>query len=207
MLEEKDDYAHLIDLHNVDKRVLIDAEVNRSINEDDFYSTMLDEQVKIKIFRDLFKIVESGSLVEQNFDRAKDLVMNILRDSQNFENSIIFIGANEILSFLNRLRWDKQEDILFDIKFKQSEEADYICHINNIPVYKITYFDINYCLLVDSNIFRKVIIKKFDENIYVDLDYKENGDNIEKGLLKISFYIKTIFSKNLRSHKYTFNPN
>lgn len=206
-LEEKEEYAHLIDLHNVDKRVLIDAKVNRSIHEDDFYSTMLDKQVKIKIFRDLFKTIESGNLIEQNFERVNDLVMNIIRDSQNYKDSIIFIGANEILSFLNRLRWDKQEDILFDIKFKQSEEADYICHINNIPVYRITYFDINYCILVDSNIFRKVIIKKFDENIYVDLDYKENGENIEKGLLKISFYIKTIFSKNLKSYKYKFNSN
>ena len=207
ILEEKDDYAYLINLNNVDKRILLDAEVNRSINEDDFYSTMLDKQVKIKIFRDLFKIVESGSLVEQNFIRVKDLVMNIIRDSQNFKNSIILIGESEVLSFLNRLRWDKQEEILFDIEFKQTNEANYVCHINNIPVYSITYFDINYCLLIDSNIFEKVIIKQFDKDIYVDLDYKENEDNIEKGLLKISFYIKTIFSKNLRSYKYTFNSN
>lgn len=202
-LEENPQYKHLIDLHNVNKRDLISAKVNRSVNEDEFYSSMLNEQFKIKVFRDLFKVINTNCYTSE-YTNEKSLIMNMLSDSKNIENAIILIGSNAIISFIYKLRWDKNEEISFTIDFQQNDESDYICHINDIPVYRIDYFDIDYCLLFEKNILKEITIKKFDNETFVNLEYQENKGCLEKGLLKISFFIKTYFLQTNNCFKYSF---
>jgi len=86
-------------------------------DEDDFYSSMLDEHVKIKIFRDLFKTLNTNCSTSV-YNDEKSLIMNMLGNSKDIENTIILIGSSTIISFLYKLQWDATEEISFIIEFR-----------------------------------------------------------------------------------------
>lgn len=192
-----------ISLHNVDKKSLIDDEINRSINEDDFYAGLVEEQVNIYIYRAIFNDI---LYVEKEFDNEPELIVNMLKDSSVSSNMIILIGEYEISSFIHSLSWNKDIEVPFKVTRKDGYANGYLCHINNIPAYQIENFNIDFCLLVNKNIFESVKIKE-DNGIFVNLKYELDTKELNQGILNISYYMDVILNKESINYKYIYKSD
>ncbi|MDD3500416.1 hypothetical protein [Sulfurovum sp.] len=197
-------YFMHINLSNVEKRNLIEDYDQHSVNEDSFYANLVKNEVEIKIYRDMFSYIETNQLITstESYDDEMNLLVSMLQDS-NIDN-VIFIGSQNVLSLLYRIRWDKTIDIPFNIIFDKTDEDDYICTINNIPVYSLRKLKIDYCLLIKKSFFKSLTFKKYDEGIFVDTSYTENTDDLTKGILRITYGIKVSLDENVKIKKYIF---
>lgn len=190
-----------INLNGINKRDLIETNRER-YNEEKSYTELINRQVYIKLFRDIFNKIDYK---EKEFSSEEDLIVNMLRDRDTIQNSIIFIGSMIIRQYLRRLIWDKNDDLPFSIKYENVIEKDYLCHINDIAVYSIKNFDINYCLLLNLEIFKDVNTKRFENDYFVDLTFNEDSDNRNNGSFKIKYLIEANFDNSYDSFKYIIN--
>ncbi|TLP36213.1 hypothetical protein [Arcobacter arenosus] len=188
-----------LNIQGINKRDLISNEINKSY-EEDTYSELMNKQVYIKLFRDIFNKIDYKN---KEFISEEDLIINILRDKILIKNSIIFIGSNKVRSYLRKLIWENNDNVPFTVKNANTIENDYLCHINDTPVYSIYNFKIDFCLLINLDIFKQVEIKVFDNKYFVDLKFMEYEDKTNSGLLQIEYSIESIFNSNYDCYKYT----
>ncbi|RYA23372.1 hypothetical protein CRU96_08385 [Malaciobacter halophilus] len=191
-----------INLNGINKRDLIDTKEERFNDKNELYTDLITKQVYIKLFRDIFNKID---YIDKEFNFEEDLIVNILRDKDTIKNSIIFIGSNIIIEYLHRLAWDNNDNLPFRVKYENVVEEDYLCHISDIAVYSISNFNINYCLLLNLEIFKDVNIKRFENDYFVDLTFNENSDNRNNGSLKIKYLMEANFDNSYDSFKYIIN--
>ena len=172
--------------------------------QDDFLKSDVAEQVTIKCFEQLDKI----KWQEKAFTNHLKLLEKAVEDSQNIKQPIMFISSLELWQLLDLNKYKlatTEQKLPFNIVTETGRGDFYICHVEDIAVYKYPYKNDNFSILVSQEIFKKITIKKFDENRYVTFKYPEK-DAIT-GDLRVEFGIDCKFDAKLYGSAFKYSTD
>lgn len=193
-------FKFTVNLNGINKRNLIEGDIQNAFNEDTFFEEVMEDKVDIKVFSNIFNNILYKDFV---FTNIKDLLIGILEKVNNSENEIVLVCESKIVRFLLELKWNKKE-VPFQVVFRDIVDTSYICDLNGISVHSIRGFsNTNYCLLCNKNIFEEIKFKKFNDEFFVDLEFKEEKQN--EGKFVITTFIETIFDTNSKNYKFILN--
>ena len=120
----------------------------------------------------------------------------------------MFISSLELWQLLDLNKYKlatTEQKLPFNIVTETGRGDFYICHVEDIAVYKYPYKNDNFSILVSQEIFKKITIKKFDENRYVTFKYPEK-DAIT-GDLRVEFGIDCKFDAKLYGSAFKYSTD
>jgi hypothetical protein len=173
--------------------------------QDDFLKSDVAEQATISCFYQLLDNI--NNLQENKFANNLSLLEQAVEDSKKIEQPIMFISSLELWKLLDLNKYKlatTEQKLPFNIKTETGRGDFYICHVENIAVYEFPYKNDNFSILVHQEIFKKITIKKFDENRYVDVNFKPADKNAIVGDLIVKFGIDCKFDDKLQEYAFKY---
>jgi hypothetical protein len=140
---------------------------------------------------------------EISFENIETLFIETVENAQklielNF-TPIIFVCSDDIEWELKNRIYDKKfQD--FSIENFENKEENYVCHIDNVEVYKLSVNDGNYIILTSIEMFDEIIFNKFSNDIYSKINILDTNSEIKK-VISFNYGMKLNLKRNL-SYKY-----
>lgn len=195
-----------IKIHNITnfhkKDVAQNVEISRAINENDWLDDLMQKRVTGVIFSKLLQHIKEQSRV---FETPQQIVQQIITDSKLIIKKglkpILFISDWKIQSFLEEVLWNEDSTLPFVLRQDDGYPNEYICHLEDIAVYRFSSIKPKSNVLLVKELFDTVTIKKISENKYVNAVFNPDTDNELEGTLELSFWMDVKFN-DYTSYKY-----
>ena len=213
-IEYVDDFQSDLVITNVPKydksNVSKGINVDRASNEEEFLNSIISRRATTVSFHQLLK---QCHWKETKFIDAISVISQAVTDSLSIESEklspVLFIGPWDVYHLIESSKWqyNESEILPFKITTESGKNDNYVCHLAGIEVYKFPFDKFNYSILLPMETFQSINIKRFDENRYVDADFKTVSENDLTGTLSLSFGIECEF-KPVKCFKYiSLNPD
>lgn len=177
-------------------------EVNRAVNEDEW----LDDAVKQNVSNNLFNaLCDIEGNIERSFETNHDLLKRVSTDiktnaSKNSDMKF-FVGPWSVHRYLTDISYSSRDSEGLDIERRNGFGNTYICHLEGCPVYQLPYRWAKFSLLVPDELFDTLTFKKFENDRFVDVSYKDLDDDTLKLTLVLKYYMEPTF-RNLPIYRY-----
>jgi hypothetical protein len=172
-------------------------EVNRPLNEGELLKEFIVQRLVIEVFDRLFRDMSWQS---NQYEDSLVLLSQAVEDSKFIKNNgltpIMFIGPWSLYHLIENSKWRYSRDdnrLPFDIAIESGREESYVCHLNDIEIYRIPFIKVDFSVLVPKESFRKIKIKRFGEGRYVDVNFTTKSDSDLTGTLSLTFGIECEF--------------
>ncbi len=171
-----------------------DIEVNRAINEDGWLDNIVNQSVSSNLFGALCRIKNTKT---SEFDSNADLLKHVSADinlmKKENDPPLFFVNSWGVLYLLSDLSYGDSSSIDFNVDRRNGFGNDYICHIEGIPAYQMSYIDRNFCILISERSFESVSFTRFDEQRYVNVQDEDYDSETLKLTLVLSYFMKLDF--------------
>ena len=175
------------------EKVAKNIDTIRAINEGDWLKDLTKNDIQVNILRKLLRYTTSDSKVYTN---EENNIIDISALSKNIINPILFSGSYELNRLLLDARYEQDLADKFDISFIDGYGRNYICHVNNIIVYRIHFSDVNFSLLTTKDLFKSIEIGKVAKRQFVKVNY-EPSENKNIGELSINYWMQVSLAEGL----------
>lgn len=176
------------------KNIAKNINTNRAINEEGMLKEAINENIKINILKALLWYKNSDSKVylneENNINDISELGKSII-------NPILFSGSSKLNRFLRDAKYKQDVADKFNISFIDGYGKYYICHIDNIIVYRILFSDVNFSLLTTKNLFESIKFTIVAERQFVKVNYEPSEENENIGILSLNYMMGVKFKEDL----------
>jgi len=169
------------------KEIALGVEIDRAINEDDYISGIISNQLKLNVLRALLKYPQSESY---KYTDTNNILLDILNMSEAMACPVLFVGSEQLTSTLRRSFYTPEVANRYGIKRQDGFEKEYICHIGRCEVYSFPFSDIDYCILTSKELFNKVSFRKIANDQYVDVNFELNEESTTDGKLVLKYWLK-----------------
>lgn len=193
-------YAFKKKITNFDRsEVAKGVEINRAINEADWYDKVITDSVSMDLFGRFIKTFE---FEEQLFENNRHLIERVVTDAkrlkQQNQTPIFFIGPWSIYDLLDSSLWaegQKEEQLPFSIHRADGYPSSYVCHVEEFIAYRAPINNLDYSILTVEENFQSLTVRMIDEEQYVEVDFIEDADDKLKGTLELTYWLKTEFER------------
>ena len=178
-------------------------DVNRAMDESEFYTDFVKDQVEALIFQQLNNKLP---LEESEFNNDLALITQAVEDSKLMLNAgltpILIVGPWSLCRLINDSQREyatENEKLPFAISIKPSDEDNYVCHLEGMEVYRSPInkqshgYKLNYSTLLPKEAFKTISIKDFGDGRYVDVTFATEKPTDLIGTLTFSFGIECEF--------------
>ncbi len=191
-----DQYKFTIKIDYPKKDISSGLVVNRTSIEESWFDDVTHQNLRINIFRALIKIKPTTSV---QVDNDHSLILTrIVNDISQFDKNggrpILFVSDQSLRSFLINQIYNTDTISFFKISRHNGYGRHYICHLENVPVYRLPFNDINYSILTSEEIFKTINFLKYQEDCYVQAEYDISEENDLAGTLKLSYWMEAEFA-------------
>ncbi|MEI6895290.1 MAG: hypothetical protein V5789_11855 [Colwellia sp.] len=180
-------------------------DVNRAINESEWLSETIAPRVSAEAFRQLFQKVE---WVECEFIDVLTLINQAVIDSRLIVDDgcspIMFIGPWNLYRRIDTAKWHyakEEEKLPFDIEVETGKPSSYICHLGGIEMHRLPFSKEKSSILLPKEAFNKIVVKRFGDGRYVNVDFNSQAETDLTGTLTLAFGIDCQYSS-MRSFMY-----
>jgi len=178
---------------------------NRAINEADIFASAVEQRAVVAVFQQL---LQKESWQEKLFTDNSKLLTQAVEDSKSILSSgmspIMFIGPWSIFSLLDKINWryqEKENVIPHRVSRESGMPNGYICHLEDIEVYRLPHGKADFCIMLAEEAFETAVVKRFDEDRYVEASFHSQFEKDLKGDLLLQFGLDCEFRK-VDSFKY-----
>ena len=206
-IDYKDDYhCDLVATNIVDyskSSVSQGVEVIRAVNEDEWLNTIISERMQTACFQQLLKDKGKDSYWEEvAFEDAKSLMLRAVEDSQSIKDKdltpIMFIGPWDVYKLIDSSKWEyrrEDEKLPLDISVENNKPDGYLCHVAGIEIYEFPFSKVDFSILLSKETFRKINVKRFGDDRYVEATFKTENDADLTGTLSLAFGVECEFNE------------
>lgn len=174
------------------------VEVNRAINEDEWFNDIVSQKMQITCFQQL---LQHTNWKEAEFEDAQSLILKAVEDSQSIKSKnmtpIMFIGPWAVYELIDSSRWKygrEDEKLPLDISVESNKPDEYICHVAGIEIYRLPFSKVGFSILLSKEAFRRINVKRFGDGRYVEATFKTENDTDLTGTLSLSFGVECEFN-------------
>lgn len=182
-----------------------EIEPNRAVNEEDWLDNIITQSVPLNLFECL---INSSNFIENKFDDDRNLIKRVVDDAKTLTKEgytpILFIGPWNVHDLLDAALWKyggKTDEIPFAVRKDDGYADSYICHLENIEVYRMPFDKIGYSILTTKECFDLVSFRQIGDGQYVEVEFEEDEKDRAKGSLKLSYWMQPKF-KDTPAYKY-----
>ena len=190
----EDVYKSIINIGNYRR-----SEIAEGLGATSTASHRLDKLVTDNVSHQLYRnFLQKINFVDSSFTDGRKLIAQAVTDSVELidigKTPILFIGPWDIYMMFDATFWNfgKIEDRLpFVIRKDDGYPDSYICHVEDVAVYRMPGSQIDYCVLLAQESFDKIKIRKIGDKQYVKAAFID--DEVEgsvKGTLRLSYWMK-----------------
>lgn len=180
---------NIIDYRKSD--VALGIEVNRSVNEAEFFDSIIRKQISTAVFRQLIQKADwKTNHHENDVNMLRKVVLDSKHIIENQQRPILFVGPWRIFEMLDSARWgqaNSRKTIPFDLFFESGQPPEYICHVEEIAVFRMPNGDADFCLLLSEGSFHKISFKQFEPDRFVKATFEPSKNDPLKGTLSLEF--------------------
>lgn len=202
-LDNKSTITYINKYHK--SEVSIGLEVNRAANENEWLSNIIEQRVVGEAFN---QFIQKVTWIEASFSNSLELLTKAVEDGKNLILSgvkpILFIGPWSIYRLIDSSRWkyaEEDQKLPFTIEVETDKEESYVCHIDGIEIHRSPFDKATSTYLISKGAFDKLIVKRFGDGRYVDVQFQTVNPEDTLGDLILEFGINCIIAKS-RAYRY-----
>ncbi|WP_300322008.1 hypothetical protein [Idiomarina sp.] len=181
--------VNIIDYRKSD--VALGIEVDRSVNEAEFFDSIIRKQISTAVFRQLIQKADwKTSHHENDLNMLRKAALDSKHIIDNQQTPILFIGPWRIFEMLDSARWrqaNSLKEIPFDLSFQSGQPPEYICHLEEIAVFRMPNGSADFSLLLPEESFHKISFKQFEPDRFVKATFEPSKNDPLKGTLTLEF--------------------
>jgi len=185
-----------IEIKNFDKADIgKDIEKYRVINEEEWLGNVMKQRIQIELLQQIIKNTnwvanEKESVIKVIETAVKDGKLIIKKN----QSPILFVGSWEVFKKIDESKWQyaPTEEILpYTIRVESGMPDDYVCHLENIEVYRLPFSKSVECFLIPKENMETVEIAEFSNKLYVEVDFEESHNLAATGSLLLKYGIES----------------
>ncbi|MDV6316687.1 hypothetical protein [Idiomarina sp. HP20-50] len=181
--------VNIIDYRKSD--VALGLEVNRSVNEAEFFDSIIRKRVSTVVFD---QVIQNANWKTNHYANDINMLRKAVLDSkhitENQQTPILFIGPWGIFEMLDSARWKQAnslKEIPFDLSFQSGQPPEYICHLEDIAVFRMPNGNADFSLLLPEESFHKISFKQFEPGRFVRATFEPSKNDPLTGTLSLEF--------------------
>lgn len=180
-------------------------ETSHAVNESEWFDDIITQSVSVNLFKCLIKY---SDFVEDSFDDERNLIKRVVDDARTLTKEgytpIFLIGPWNVYQLLDSALWKyggKKDELPFAVRKDDGYGDSYLCHLENIEVYRMPFSKIGFTILTARECFDLVRIRQIGDGRYVKVEFEEDENELTKGSLKLSYWMQAKFI-NTPAYKY-----
>ncbi len=168
------------------EHVAVGIDTNRAVNEDEWLSVCISDNLKPNILKALLKYPHSEYY---EYSDINNILSDIRGMSESMACPVLFVGNKALSSVLIRSSYERDIAERYDISRQDGFNNEYICHIGRCEVYTLRFSDMDYCILTSKELFDTVSFRKLAEGRYVEVNFELNEGSEILGKLKLKYWM------------------
>lgn len=173
-------------------------EAQRSINEDDWLASTIDNGLNFNIMASFWE--NNSERNQQRFNDWASLLQSLkstLSSYSNNANPVFIVSQFDLQWYLERILWGYDKKIQhpeFDCRREDGMGDSYICHFESIEVHSGPIKNIPN-ILTSKDVFIELKANKSDNGFWVQAKYEEDPENEDPniGKLILTYWMEPIF--------------
>lgn len=161
-------------------------EVNRAVNEEEWLSDSVKDNISRNIFQDLFQVdfTRTGT-----FEDKLEMLRSALSDAQALQKEglspVLILNSSPVSYLLSKLAYGLEDvpDLVVDEAQRGSDESFLV---NGVPVLDAPSGKGQFCIVVPKESFRLVRFHEYEQGRFVDVGY----ENLDQEKLKLDLVLK-----------------
>lgn len=194
---QEEQYRKRVNITKFQKsHVAANVEVNRPINESEWFEDLMDRQNQAGVLSDIVQHVYADRMQEES-ESVEDLLSRIISDGKKMEKDgftpLILLSSFDATDYLNRASYEESISEKFSVTRKEGFGSSYICHLNGIEVYDLAGTGILENIVVAAEMFNSIHYASIAPEMYVEVNFLQNLDEKMLGTLQIDFWRQVVF--------------
>ncbi|MEL0630096.1 hypothetical protein [Psychromonas aquatilis] len=184
------------------EKIAVGLEENRTINEEDSFKRIINNDIKVNILRELLRYTITDCF---EYDNAESNIIDVLELAKHIKNPIMFVGDDNLKKTLHKASYDQRTASNNRITFIDGYGNDYLCHIGAIEVFRMSFTDVNHSLLTSKDIFEHIKFAEVSEKQLIKLKYVAYENNESLGNLYLQYWMDVNLTEGMQCFKTTLN--
>ena len=168
------------------ENIALDVSVDRDGNEDGWLKEATRSDIQFNILKALLNYEVTDSSV---YNAAEDNIKYLVEQAKSIENPILFIGDNDLETAVYEARYKDEIATKYGISFLDGYGNDYLCHLGEVEVYGVRFFNLDFSLLTSKVLFESIEFAKATDSQFVKVEYKSNEDDESVGTLSLNYWM------------------